>query len=200
MRISDTVGGPPQFALVVVCSVSEIEAFGVSWHHLHHKITLTKTKLLFISSTIKPALCIIELARGIHIWVSWSSVAFNWNEDYYGACHLVAPVEGAMWTGDNLWHRIVISHNSNCMELELAPKGKDMSSLLVFSTLEAINLSLNIQKDHFFFQKSIPWGLYYLRKVIYTSAIRLRASKLHCPLWLRSEVGKRGSQHCRYVY
>ena len=99
-----------------------------------------------------------------------------------------------MWTGDNLWHRTVICHNSNCMELELAPKGKDMSSLLVFSTLEAINLSLNIQKDHFFFQKSIPWGLYCLRKVIYTSAVRLRASKLHCPLLLRSEVGKRGSQ------
>ena len=99
-----------------------------------------------------------------------------------------------MWTGDNLWHRTVICHNSNCMELELAPKGKDMSSLLVFSTLEAINLSLNIQKDHFFFQKPIPWGLYCLRKVIYTSAVRLRASKLHCPLWLRSEVGKRGSQ------
>ena len=107
---------------------------------------------------------------------------------------MVASVEGAMWTGDNLWHRTVICHNSNCMELELAPKGKDMSSLLVFSTLEAINLSLNIQKDHFFFQKSIPWGLYCLRKVIYTSAVRLRASKLHCPLLLRSEVGKRGSQ------
>ena len=192
MRISDTVGGPPQFALVVVCSVSEIEAFGVSWHHLHHKITLTKTKLLFISSTIKPALCIIELARGIHIWVSWSSVAFN-SKWRLLQC-MVASVEGAMWTGDNLRHRTVICHNSNCMELELAPKGKDMSSLLVFSTLEAINLSLNIQKDHFFFQKSIPWGLYCLRKVIYTSAVRLRASKLHCPLSLRSGVGKRGSQ------
>ena len=107
---------------------------------------------------------------------------------------MVASVEGAMWTGDNLWHRTVICHNSNCMELELAPKGKEMSSLIVFSTLEAINLSLNIQKDHFFFQKSIPWGLYCLRKVIYTSAVRLRASKLHCPLWLRSGVGKRGSQ------
>ena len=112
---------------------------------------------------------------------------------------MVASVEGAMWTGDNLWHRTVICHNSNCMELELAPKGKDMSSLLVFSTLEAINLSLNIQKDHFFFQKSIPWGLYCLRKVIYTSAVRLRASKLHCPLLLRSEVGKRGSQLTCYT-
>ena len=65
-----------------------------------------------------------------------------------------------MWTGDNLWHRTVICHNSNCMELELAPKGKDMSSLLVFSTLEAINLSLAPTRRYVTWSPYGTWAIY----------------------------------------
>ena len=104
---------------------------------------------------------------------------------------------GVLWAGGEIWHNAVLYHDSNYMGVD--PKGEYVA-LFVFSTFKAANRSLNIKKGNCFFQKSTPWGIYCLRKVAHTSAVRLRASKLHCPLWLRSEVGKRGSQHCRYVY